>query len=276
MAELLALDNFSLLPQGRTLSLRLLPGQSLAILGSAASGKTALLQAIAGSWRPAQGSVQALAEISEAGKGDFGRKSTAQTLARKAVGKRKIAHAAEALTVAKLFDFRERPLHDLTATQIAACELLPCLCAEPTLMLVDGQLDRLDPWTLSSVMHHLRKKLSSGAAMVAVTNRPELLNQFDYIIVLHKRRMVYAGTLSGLYAKGPKSDVRVRTEAQAGVRPLVDALRVQVTEGKDGLRFQADEGQAVAAKLLLDGYGDVDYVVVKPPTLEECLLSLGV
>lgn len=276
MAELLALDNFSLLPQGRTLSLRLLPGQSLAIVGSAASGKTALLQAIAGSWRPAQGSIQALAEISEASKADFGRKSTAQTLARKAVGKRKIAHAAEALTIAKLFDYRERPLHDLTSTQRAACELLPCLCSEGSLMLIDGQLDRLDPWTLTSVSHHLKKKLTAGAALVVVTNRAELLHQFDYIVVLHQRRMVYAGTLAGLYAKGPKSDVRIRTEAQAGVRPLVDAFRVQVSESKDGLRFQADEGQNVAAQLLLEGYGDVDYVVVKPPTLEECLLSLGV
>ena len=274
MAEHLALDNFALLPQGKTLSLSLMPGQSMAICGPAASGKTSFLRAIAGSDRPAQGSAQALTSLSVAGKGEFARKSSPQSLAKKAVGKRKLAHAAEAMTAAKLFDFRDQPLGNLSSSQVAACELLPCLCGEGKLLLVDGQLDRLDPWTLHSVMSFLRKRLALGCSLVAVTNRPELVHQFDYLVVLQAKRLGYAGTVEGLIQKGPKCDLKVDTNSQQGVRALVDPLNVRVSKAEGGLMLQTDKGQEVAAKLLLEGYGDVNYIVLHEPTVEQCLLAL--
>jgi hypothetical protein len=40
------------------------------------------------------------------------------------------------------------------------------------------------------------------------------------------------------------------------------------------MKFKAEEGQELAARLLVEGYGDVQFVVNRPATLEESLLSL--
>jgi hypothetical protein len=59
-----------------------------------------------------------------------------------------------------------------------------------------------------------------------------------------------------------------------GVRALVAPFEVSVRDTDDGVVMQASEGQQLAAKLLLEGYGDVKLVVLRSPTLEEALLSL--
>ena len=66
MSELVALDGFSLLPQGPTLSLALAPGQSLAVVGPAASGKSRFIRCVQGRERPGQGRAVLLGDWVEA------------------------------------------------------------------------------------------------------------------------------------------------------------------------------------------------------------------
>jgi ABC-type multidrug transport system ATPase subunit len=275
MTQIVALDNFGLSGQGATMNLTLAPGQSLAIVGRAASGKSKFIQVLCGHEKAAQGSMHVLARPAIAGRDGFVKRTNPQSIFRHSLSGGKATNAAEALTACGLWDLRKTPIVQLSPSQVAAAELLPCIGVDSRLLVIDGQLDRLDPWTLSSVMEALRKRLSRGAALVAATNRPELLLQFDYVIVLDALRPVYVGTVDGLIKGGPKAAIEIESQVQEAVRALVDPLRVTVEQHEDRVVYHTDEGQELAAKLLLEGYGDVEFVVVRECTAEQALLQLS-
>jgi ABC-type multidrug transport system ATPase subunit len=274
MTEIVALERFSLAAQGSTISLRLAPGQSLAIVGPASSGKSRLVRCLCGTERAAQGTVHVVAKPKLASKEGFNKRSSPQSILRHAVNGGKNTNVADALLACGLWEVRQKALKGFSSSQIAACELLACLGPETRLLLIDGQLDRLDPWSLNSVLVGLRQRLLSGSAVVAVTNRPELISQFDYVIVLDNLRTVYAGPVDDLLAFGPKAEVEVRSQMQPGAKALVPPFRIAVEQREAQTVFQAENGQELAAKLLLEGYGDVDYVVVRQPSIEEALMHL--
>lgn len=273
MTQIISLENFGLVAQGHTISLVVAPGQSLAIFGPAASGKTRLIQCIGGE-KPAQGAMHVLARPAFANPDGFAKRSKPQSIFRHSLSGGKATHAAEALTACGLWEHRKTPIVQLSPSQRAACELLPCLGVDSRLLVIDGQLDRIDPWTLSSVLEILRKRTSLGAAVVAVTNRPELLSQFDLVIVLDAMRPVYAGPVEGLLQRGPKTEIEVQSQSPNGVRALVEPFRVHVEQYEDRVIYHAATGQELAAKLLLEGYGDVEFVVVRESTAEQSLLKL--
>ena len=63
----------------------------------------------------------------------------------------------------RLGEVRTRPISELSPGQYAACELLGPLTSDASLLIIDGQLDMLDPWTLHSVLELMRRlKLSPG------------------------------------------------------------------------------------------------------------------
>lgn len=274
MTDVVSLDSFSLLPQGQTLSLQVAPGESVAVVGPAASGKSRFLRCLAGSERAAQGAVHVLGSPAVAGREGFQRRSSPQSIVRQAASLRKSSLGAEALTACGLWDIKNRLVAELSPSQLAACELLLCLGVEARLMIIDGQLDRLDPWTLSGVLAMLRKRLMAGEALVAATNRPELLQQFDRVILLSGQRAAFAGSVQELLKHGPADEVEIESVLQPGTRALLDPFTIGVRQQQEKLVFQTEEGQELAAKLLLEGYGDVKFVVVRQPTAEQALMRL--
>ncbi|HEY3779798.1 MAG TPA: ATP-binding cassette domain-containing protein [Fimbriimonadaceae bacterium] len=274
MAEIVALESFSLAAQGSTISLRLGPGQSLAVVGPASSGKSRLLRCLCGTERAGQGTVHVVAKPKLASKDGFNKRSSPQSILRHAVSGGKNTNVADALLACGLWEVRQKALKGFSSSQIAACEMLACLGPETRLLLVDGQLDRLDPWTLNSVLVGLRQRLLAGAALVAVTNRPELISQFDFVVVLDNLKTVYAGPVEEMLRFGPKAEVEVRSQMQPGAKAMVAPFKIAVEHRETQTVFQAENGQELAAKLLLEGYGDVDYVVVRQPSIEEALMHL--
>lgn len=249
--------------------MRLSPGESLAIIGPAASGKSRILKAIAAREKPA---VRVSGEVVLAGREGFSKKSTPQMMLNATTqGKKK---GLDTLAVLGLSELKDQPLTELTSGQLAACELAPCLASEQGVVMIDGQLDRLDPWALSGVLAALRRKLATGCALVAVTNRPDLLPQFDKVLVLHQGQAAFSGTTEELLKKGPSSHIEVESREQTGVQALVEKFCVGVTQKSGSTVYHAEESQELAARLLLEGYGDVNLVVAKQPTYEEALMHL--
>lgn len=273
MTEIVQLTDFSLGPQGPTASIGLAPGQSLAVVGPAASGKTRLLKCLVGEEKAAQGRVHAISRPAVASREGFSKRSTPQSIVRNAAAGTKGKFLGQALIACGLWDLRQRHLEQLSSSQIAACELLSCLGLDSRLLVIDGQLDRLDPWTLSSVLDELRARLTAGAAVVAVTNRPELLIQFDCAIVLDRSGILFAGSVSDLLASGNTS-VEVESRLQPGTRALAEPLTVDVEERSSAGVFSPRDGQAAVASLLLEGYGDVRYVVLRQPSPLQALMRL--
>ena len=270
MSEVLGLEHVALGSGGPTLTLSVRSGQAIAILGPAASGKSRLIRVLAGQERPGQGRVHLRGRVSVASDEGLGRRAKVQSLVRSG----SVQESTEVLMATGLLDVRATPFGDLTPSRAAACELLATLLSDSELALFDSQLDRLDPWVLATVEERMRAQRAHGRAFVFATNRPDLAARADGVVVLRDGQVRFAGSVEELLRSGPPHTVQVETEDQLGVRALVEPFEVSVRTEGDSLRLEAREGQALAARLLLEGYGDVRFVVVRPPTIEEALRRL--
>ncbi len=274
MSEILGLDHVSIAESGPTLSMGIERGQWVGLFGPGGSGKSRLLRVLAGEEVPLQGTVELRGETAVAATVPALRRSRPLGLARRGRGPHVASIATEALIATRLWDQRNQLVAQLSPAQVAACELLGPLTSGASLLVLDGQLDRLDPWTLQGVIGYLRKLQAQGVALIAATNRASLASEFDAILVLADRQVRYAGPPEDLLRNSTPHVLTVSAEDQPGVKALVGPFSVSMrVEGKS-VRLEAAEGQDLAARLLLEGYGNVRCVVHRPPTLEEALLAL--
>lgn len=273
MREVLGLEHLALRPSGPTLSLRISAGQSVAVMGPANSGKSKLIRILAQAERPGQGTLHVRGRLAIASDEGCSRRAKVVNAARLG-GDVSLERATEALIALHLYDHRTSTVGDLTGSQYAALELVPALTREADVVLIDGQLDQLDPWALKDALAYIANLRRAGRAFVIVTHRPELAAVQDAVIVLKDQSVRFAGTPDELLRVGGTHTVSVETENQSGVRALVAPFEVSVMPTPDGVRLQAKEGQEVAARLLLEGYGDVKFVTVQSPSLEDALMSL--
>jgi len=274
MTEILALEHLAIVPTGPTLSMSVGAGQSLAVVGPSSSGKTHFLHVIAGIERPSQGSVRQHGSLAVASADGVSRRAKVQAAILRSDLTPRGLRVADLLYKMRLGEARYKQIGELSPGQFAAYELLGPLMTDANLILIDGQLDQLDPWALKDAMEIIRGLLGKGVTFVVATNRPDLIAQFDAVIVLKDKQVRFAGSIEDLKRLGPPHAIQVTTEHQQGARALVAPFQVNVSQTEDGLRLEAAEGQQLAARLLLEGYGDVQFVISRPSTLEEALLSL--
>lgn len=268
----LSFQGFALEKGGLTATFNLQRGESLAVMGPAASGKSRLIEVIQGEGAPVRGKVKREGEVSSAG-GPLGRRSRPQAIAQKGPSVSKAVDASESLSACGLWDHRQTPVSDLSPSQIAACELLTPLSSGAHLLVVDGQLERIDPWALRGVLELLRKRMADGAAVVAATHRLDLALEFDWVILLKSGQIRYAGRTRDLAQHGQET-LTVETSNQAAVKALGRPFEVHAEETEGGLLMKAGAGQELAAKLLVQGYGDVRTVLVRSVSVEEVLRGL--
>jgi ABC-type lipoprotein export system ATPase subunit len=266
MSEVLSLEHFSISQGGATLTMSVGAGQWLAIVGPAGSGKSHMLHVLAGHERAAQGSFSARCQVVSAFPGSLSRRGRVQSICRaEGLG-------GEALSATKLWEQRPTVVADLSPSQLSAAELLPALSSDADLILIDGLLDNLDPWTLSSVLALLRERPQT--TVVVATHRTDILSRFDVLVVLKDKQVRFAGSPADLLRHGLRHELTITSENQRGVRAIAAPFEVSVRSEGDQTFFSATEGQELAARLLLEGYGDVELVVSRPPTIEEALLGL--
>jgi ABC-type multidrug transport system ATPase subunit len=227
------------------------------------------MRVAAGRERPARGRVTAATECAVASEG-MGRRARVASIA-KETGHPK---ANDLLVALGLWEVRNESLGDLALGHRAALGLLAPLLSSASLIAIDGELDFLDPWAHAAAWEALLVARLRGAGVIIVTDRPETAAACDTVVVVRNRQVSFAGTVEALRRLGPPHELTVTTERQAGVRALVSPFEISIHEIPEGLRLEAKDGQELAARLLKEGYGDVKFVVSRPPTLEEGLLGL--
>jgi ABC-type sulfate/molybdate transport systems ATPase subunit len=262
MSEVLSLEHFSLASTGPTLTMSVGDNQWLAVTGPATSGKSYFLRVLAGIEKPEQGAFRVRGQIALAEAYVLSRRAKVQSLARE----------PEAFVAAGLSERRHLSVSDLSSSEVAAAELLALLSTDANLLLIDGQLDRLDPWTLDSVWQRLRSR--PDTTVVVATNRPDLVARLDALVVLRDRQVRFAGTPDALLRRAAHHHLTVFTEKQTGVQAIASPFEISISQEGDRVELSSPEGQELAARLLLEGYGDVKLVVSRPPTIEEALLAL--
>lgn len=268
------IDSASLRPVGPSLTLRLTAGRTLGIFGPCGSGKSALARVLAGLDKPARGKISLPGGAAFGSLDDLPRRATPLSLVQRGAGPNGTARAAEALTATRMWERRKEPLIKLSDSDRSACELAAVLASPLPFLVLDGHLDRLDPWTLPAVLDLLGKRLLSGSTLAFATNRPEFARRVDTLVVLCRSEIVFAGSLTELERRFPAAELEVETIRQPGVQALVAPFEVELAATPSGLRMRAKEGQALAARLLAEGYGDVKAVVLRQPEPDELLQRL--
>jgi len=275
--DVLRLEHATLRAGGRALFASLSRGQMLGVMGPAGSGKSLLLRIIAGEAEPFSGALQVNGSVVSAAWPNPNRRATPRSMAqagRTAGRAGSASRAAEALLATRLSEVAERPISELSPAQWAACGLLGALASRADLILIDELLDRLDPWAYASSLALLRERAAGGAGVVATTNRPETAAALDGLIVLDKHDVVFAGQVPDLLRSVVRSQVTVVSRDQPGVRAIAAPFEVEASVEGDTIRMEAAEGQELAARLLVEGYGDVSYVLHREPTVDEALRAL--
>lgn len=274
VGERLTFEHVALAKKGATLALEVPPGSTLAVMGPAASGKSKFLEAISGEKGPERGTISRPSESFVVGEPNWSRRETPSSIARELVGKGSLTRSTEVLTGLHLWDVRQRPCNSLSSSQqIAACLIEPILKA-PAMIVIDQFLDFLDSLileNLTTIFQELRRK---GSIIVIATNRPDIGERSDLVVVMKADQVVFSGSPESLKRTIVPTQIEVWTEERAGVRAIAEPFDIEVQETPTGLRMSAKEGQVLTAKLLLEGYGDVRYLVQHAPSFTEALLKL--
>lgn len=257
------------------ISFALEPGERMAVVGPAGSGKTELLRLL-GSEAPAvRGCVWCAGEVALARLPRVPPLATPQSLVQRARGRKPSPSAlTESLTALGLWECRKTPLSRLSPSQRSAAELLPFLAAPPEVLLIDGLLEELDPWAARATLQLLDRLCGRGMTLVCATRNPAFAHGWEAILVLHRGGRAFLGTIQELQDRIREVRALVSSDAHPAARALLEPFQVRV-EQKDGYTWLiASAGQETAARLLVEGYLDVQAVAVRSPTLAEALFDL--
>ncbi len=245
--------------------------ESWAVMGRSGSGKTTLIELMTGEPTTAKGKCIAHGSVSCVSD-ELSRRATPQSIASQASGRGRATDAGEALNLLGLWDVRRSPVHELGTGHIAASKLLRPLLAPSDVVILDLLLDALDPWILPRVQRAFRAWMAPGRALIIVTQRPDVAAMCSHTLVLGGKGALYSGPTDTLLNRSEV--LTVETSNASAVRQLAEPFVVEVTETSQGLTLRTAESQALAAKLLTEGYGVVKSIHTRPKTLAETLQEL--
>lgn len=273
--SILTLDKFALSNEGEVLNLELNPGDVYAVVGRSGSGKSTFLDTLLGDDKPASGTITVHGTIIAAEYSTGKARQTPFGVAKASATQANQRRIADALAALGLWDARNQHLSKLTPGMIVACDLLPVLLSDDDLVLIDGHLDHIDPWALDGVFEEMFHLAEEGTAFVVATNRPELAERLGNIIVLQEGQTKFAGTVDELVRSVEPTEIIVEADDLSTVTSMVEPFVTATRISGRRLVLSAEDGQEVAARLLTQGYGVVQSVVVKEPSLEEALVQLS-
>jgi ABC-type multidrug transport system ATPase subunit len=180
----------------------------------------------------------------------------------------------EVLSALGLWEARDVLTSRLTPGQMAACDLLPSFLGKGNLICMDDTLDFLDPWTLQGVWRLLGRFREKGGALLVTTNQASIAQKLGALIVVKDLKVKFAGTVRDLLAETRTVEMTVETKDAAAIRALAEPFTFSIRQEGDVLYMVAADGQALAAKLLVEGYGRVRAITTREQNLSEAILDL--
>ncbi|MEO8532052.1 MAG: ATP-binding cassette domain-containing protein, partial [Deltaproteobacteria bacterium] len=216
-------------------SFSLSPGQALGVLGESASGKSSLLKALAGLWKPAVGEIKLCgARIDQYDEARFAALigylsqevtlfdgSVAQNIARLAEtpdSNAVVRAAQEAAAHDMILGLRngyDTPLGAggvaLSGGQKQRVGLARAMFGDPLLMLLDEPNANLDARGSEAVNQAIRNIKNSGRIAIIVAHRPAAIAECDLVLILRDGQVA---------AFGPRDEVLKRMLEPQGGRPL--------------------------------------------------------
>lgn len=246
-------------PVLRNVSLKVRPGQALAIIGPSAAGKSSILRLVAGVWRPTQGAVRLDDAMCFAWpRAQFGQYvgflpqevtlfngTVAENIAR--MGEPDASAVVEAARKAGVHELilrlpmgYETPVGDqgvkLSGGQRQRIGLARALYGNPPLVLLDEPNSHLDKEGEEALARCISDLVRSDHSVIIVAHRPSVLAAVTHVAVLRD------GQIADI---GKRDEVLARMK---GETPVAPAARQEVTLGSIGGGVQATKLRPVVVK----------------------------
>lgn len=201
-------------------------------------------------------------------------RGTLQGWAKGLLGARDPAELVHALTALGLWESRAASRARLSDGEQRLAATLPALLSDADgIVLVEGVFAGLDLVAKSRFLTLLEARAAEGVLVVIETDDWGVAEQCDSLVVIGREGVLFCGKTSSLMDRAVE-EVRIATPREAAVRAMVDPFSVSVEVHRGEVRAWAPAGQDLAAKLLALGYGDVEFVVVRPAQLREAVLAM--
>lgn len=273
-SPIVQLEALSLSASGRTLSAEIFPEESYAVMGPSQSGKTQFLKVLAENEKPIRGTAKVNGPVSQAHDKEYSRRATPATLAKTFSKGTETSQIVQVLTSLNLWELKDQLVQKLTPSQIVLTDLLPCFLSESQLVVIDGHLDYIDPWTLEDVLDLIEAYKAQGKSFVVATSRPDIAERLENIIVFKAGVPKFIGTIKELVESSQPVSMTVHVDDSSTVLNVVDPFVVSISATKKMIELTSHQGQELAALLLTKGYGNVKSIIIRPQTIEEALKSI--
>ncbi len=214
-------------------SLEIVPGQAIGLVGPNGSGKTTLVNTVCGLYRPASGRVilegiditgHRPHSIARAGINrtfqipkPFKDLSVFENVKVSSIHSRNHAPIEEVLARVNLREFANHPISELTAAQQKRLDLARAVALEPKVIFVDELAAGLTPGELHEVAEMLKEFQALGIALIVVEHLMGFLEQVvASVLVLSAGRTIFAGPLRNALADEEVKRVFLGGESDAG------------------------------------------------------------
>jgi ABC-2 type transport system ATP-binding protein len=274
VAPTIRIEHLSLVAQGSSITLSLDPGQALAVAGRGGAGKSRFLRVLAGKEKPTSGAIFADPHRTLCDASVLPRKGKVNGLARTSSKVQDIARTTETLVAAGLWNQRNIGVEHLTPSQSSAACVMPALSQPTEIILIDMLLDWVDPIVQTTIWNELSRLRQSGVIVIVATHSTQIIEQCDALLVLRDQNFAYSGSIEHLRERSQPYEFTVETDRHLAIKNMIEPFCVQVEETSGGLLLKTFEHQKVAQKLLLDGYGDVKYIVKRQPSFADLVREL--
>lgn len=263
-------------------SLRLVPGRIVGLVGNNGAGKTTTLKMLAGLLQPQRGTVllEGIPTLEPRARARLGYLPEESPLYEDMtplaylaffgglynVPRKEARDGAERLLkrLALPTQSWKKPIGTLSKGQRRKVAIARCLLHDPAVLILDEPTSGLDPGTMEELDGFLAELRDEGRAiLLSAHNLPQVEELCDEILIMHQGNIVRRGTLA---------------ELRAGLGPPRYRVRATTPFPGSGPRGQSHEGllgsiQAVEATLehVRKAGGVVIEVESEPPRLEEIL-----
>jgi len=265
-------------------------GEIFGIFGGAGSGKTALIELIAGRAVPDEGAVEfrvdgnqgvsswvSLASQKPGLASDLSVVENLWLFASLWGVKRRSRQSRISMFIQLLglADVRGRRVGELSQGQVTAAEIAKSLIPVVDVYAIDGLIERLDPAVRKRVWEYILSRKRHGETFIVGTSFGREASMCDRIAVLVRGSVVFLGTPNDLVAEMNSEVVAVESMNTPILKSQIsDRFGSVVVERNGMLEIRSSDASAEAAEILSRSASDVSCLYLRCPTLDDALEEL--
>jgi ABC-type multidrug transport system ATPase subunit len=115
----------------------------------------------------------------------------------------------------------------------------------------------------------LEDRCRFGAAVLFSTRDPAIARHADRVLMLHRGHMIAFDTPDNLLRGLNATRLEIETIDPQPVLDTLGAVELRIVEQSDGYRLSLAADDALALRLLQEGYGTVRSIYIREPTLAD-------